>query len=42
MEKKVSQAVIRRLPRYHTHLRELQDMGVNKISSKDLGDKRTP
>ena len=39
MEKKVSQAVIRRLPRYHTHLRELQDMGVNKISSKDLGDK---
>ena len=39
MEKKVSQAVIRRLPRYHTHLRELQDMGVTKISSKDLGDK---
>ena len=39
MEKKVSQAVIRRLPRYHTHLSELQDMGITKISSKDLGDK---
>lgn len=39
MEKKVSQAVIKRLPRYHTHLRELQKKGVTKISSKELGDK---
>ena len=39
MEKKVSQAVIRRLPRYHTHLSELKAMGVTKISSKELGER---
>ncbi len=39
MDKKVSQAVIKRLPRYHAHLLELQAMGVSKISSKDLGEK---
>lgn len=39
MEKKVSQAVIKRLPRYHAHLEELQAAGVMKISSKDLGNK---
>ncbi|MBQ2327318.1 MAG: redox-sensing transcriptional repressor Rex [Clostridia bacterium] len=39
LEKKVSQAVIRRLPRYHTHLSELHSMGVAKISSKELGDR---
>lgn len=39
MEKKVSQAVIKRLPRYHTHLKELQAKGVTKISSKELGIK---
>ena len=35
MEKKVSQAVIRRLPRYNTHLSELKAMGITKISSKE-------
>ena len=39
MEKKVSQAVIKRLPRYHTHLQELRELGVTKISSRDLGEK---
>lgn len=40
MEKKykVSMAAIRRLPRYYRYLRELLDKGVEKISSKDLGD----
>ena len=39
MEKKVSQAVIKRLPRYHIHLKELQANGVTKISSRELGEK---
>ncbi len=37
MDKKVSQAVIRRMPKYYTHLKELQSQGVAKISSRDLG-----
>ena len=37
MDKKVSQAVIRRMPKYYTHLKELQAQGVMKISSRDLG-----
>lgn len=35
-EKQISKAVIRRLPRYRGHLRELQKLGVEKISSKEL------
>lgn len=37
MEKKeISQAVIRRMPRYYRHLGELLDAGVERISSNDL------
>ena len=36
-QEKVSNAVIRRLPRYHRHLTELRDRGIVRISSKDLG-----
>ncbi len=35
-DKQISKAVIRRLPRYRGHLRELQKLGVEKISSKEL------
>lgn len=34
---KVSNAVIRRLPRYYRHLTELRDQGIVRISSKALG-----
>ena len=34
---KVSNAVIRRLPRYYRHLTELRDHGVVRVSSKALG-----
>ena len=34
---KVSTAVIRRLPRYYRHLFELQQKGVERISSSALG-----
>ncbi len=33
----VSDAVIRRLPGYYRHLRELEAMGVQQISSQELG-----
>ncbi len=33
----VSDAVIRRLPAYYRHLRELEESGVVQISSQDLG-----
>ncbi len=33
----VSDAVIRRLPAYYRHLRELEEAGVVQISSQDLG-----
>ncbi len=33
----VSEAVIRRLPSYYRHLRELEEEGVTQISSHDLG-----
>ena len=36
MEKEISQAVIRRMPRYYQYLGELLEEGVERISSKDL------
>lgn len=36
MEKEISQAVIRRMPRYYRYLGELLDEGVERISSSDL------
>lgn len=36
MEKEISQAVIRRMPRYYRYLGELIDAGVERISSNDL------
>ena len=38
-EKKISSAVIRRLPRYYRYLGELIESGVQRISSKDLSIK---
>lgn len=35
-ERKISQAVIRRLPRYYRYLGELLDNGVERISSNEL------
>ena len=35
-EKGISQAVIRRMPRYYRYLGELLDDGVERISSNDL------
>lgn len=35
----VSDAVIRRLPGYYRHLRELETMGVTSISSQELGER---
>lgn len=37
--KKISSAVIRRLPRYYRYLGELIESGVERISSKELSDK---
>jgi len=36
MEKEISQAVIRRMPRYYRYLGELIDKGIDRISSYDL------
>ena len=36
MEKGISQAVIRRMPRYYRYLGELLDGGVERISSNEL------
>ncbi len=36
MDREISRAVIRRLPRYFRYLGELRDAGVEKISSRDL------
>ncbi|MCF0128964.1 MAG: redox-sensing transcriptional repressor Rex [Pseudobutyrivibrio sp.] len=36
MDKDISQAVIRRLPRYYRYLGELLDDGIERISSNDL------
>ena len=35
-EREISQAVIRRLPRYYRYLGELLEAGVERISSNDL------
>ena len=35
-EKEISQAVIRRMPRYYRYLGELLEDGVERISSNDL------
>ncbi|MCI8634347.1 MAG: redox-sensing transcriptional repressor Rex [Eubacterium sp.] len=39
MEKEISQAVIRRMPRYYRYLGELIDAGVERISSSDLSSR---
>ncbi|MDD6037958.1 MAG: redox-sensing transcriptional repressor Rex [bacterium] len=39
MEKEISQAVIRRMPRYYRYLGELLDAGVERISSNDLSNR---
>lgn len=36
MARKISMAVIRRLPKYHRYLRDLLDKDVHRISSKEL------
>ena len=36
MQKEISQAVIRRMPRYYRYLGELMDEGVERISSNEL------
>lgn len=38
MEKEISQAVIRRMPRYYRYLGELLEDGVERISSNDLSN----
>lgn len=38
-EKKISIAVIRRLPRYYRYLKELLNLGITRISSKELSEK---
>ncbi|UWG98229.1 redox-sensing transcriptional repressor Rex [Dehalobacter sp. DCM] len=38
-EKKISSQVIKRLPRYYRYLSTLQQMGISRISSKDLGNR---
>ena len=37
-DKNISNAVIKRLPRYYRHLTQLIERGVNKISSKELAN----
>ena len=39
MEKEISQAVIRRMPRYYRYLGELLEEGVERISSSDLSNR---
>ena len=39
LEKKISPAVIRRMPRYYHHLSELHELGVERISSGALGQR---
>lgn len=39
MEKDISQAVIRRMPRYYRYLGDLLDEGVERISSNDLSNR---
>ena len=35
----ISDAVIRRLPSYYRHLRELEQEGILQISSQELGER---
>ena len=35
----ISEAVVRRLPLYYRHLRELEEAGVEQISSQELGER---
>lgn len=39
MDKEISQAVIRRMPRYYRYLGELMDAGIERISSNDLSSR---
>lgn len=39
MDKKISASVINRLPRYYRYLSELENSGVERISSKDLSER---
>ena len=39
MEKKVSASVINRLPRYYRYLTELENSGIDRISSKELSER---
>ena len=39
MEKEISQAVIRRMPRYYRYLGELMELGVERISSNELSSR---
>ena len=39
MSKEISQAVIRRMPRYYRYLGDLLDEGVERISSNDLSER---
>lgn len=39
MSKEISQAVIRRMPRYYRYLGELLDVGVERISSNELSSR---
>ena len=39
MNKKVSQSVINRLPRYYRYLTEIENSGVERVSSKELSEK---
>ena len=38
-ERKISRAVISRLPRYYRYLGELSEEGVERISSKELSER---
>ena len=38
IEKMISMAVVRRLPKYHRYLKDLLDKGINRISSKELSE----
>jgi len=38
IEEKISKAIIRRLPRYYRYLEELNNRGVERISSQELAD----
>jgi len=39
LDKKISMAVIRRLPRYYRYLSDLLKLGITRISSKELSSR---